>query len=125
MFAGLTLSPMLGAAAMSLSSFCVVTNALRLNLCDIRSPKKDKKIKSKPQKEKKAMEKIIKIEGMMCPHCEARVKKVLEETEGVTEAIVSHTEGTAVVKMASEISNEALTKVITDNGYTVTEISAK
>ena len=68
------------------------------------------------------MEKTIKIEGMMCPHCEARVKKVLEETDGVTEAIVSHKEGTAVVKMAQELSDETLAKVITDNGYKVIEI---
>ena len=109
---------------MSLSSFCVVTNALRLNLGDIHSTKKDRKIKHKSKKkEEKTMEKIIKIEGMMCPHCEARVKKVLEETEGVTEATVSHVQGTAAVKMSTPLSDEALTKIITDNGYTVISIS--
>ena len=70
------------------------------------------------------MKKTMKIEGMMCPHCEARVKKVLEEIEGVTEAIVSHKDGTAVVTMTTEIANEALAKIITDNGYTVTDIVA-
>ena len=68
------------------------------------------------------MEKIIKIEGMMCPHCEARVKKILEETEGVSEAVVSHKEGVAVVKMTTPLSDDALAKIITDNGYTVTGI---
>ena len=71
------------------------------------------------------MEKIIKIEGMMCPHCEARVKKVLEETEGVIKAIVSHTNGTAIVSMTSALSDELLAKVITDNGYKVIDISDK
>lgn len=122
-WAGLTLNPMLGAAAMSLSSFCVVSNALRLNLCDIYSSKRDKKIKQQlTRKGEKSMNRTIKIEGMMCPHCEARVKKVLEEIEGVTEAIVSHTEGTAVVSMDKPISNDEFAKVITDNGYKVIEI---
>ncbi len=121
-WAGFTLNPMLGAAAMSLSSFCVVTNALRLNLSNIRSAKKDKKIKQKNRKEEKSMEKTIRIEGMMCPHCEARVKKILEETNGVSSAVVSHTEGTAVITMNAPVSDEALTKLINDNGYTVTEI---
>ena len=118
-WAGLTLNPMLGAAAMSLSSFCVVTNALRLNLCNIRSAKKDKKIKQQTRKEEESMEKTIKIEGMMCPHCEARVKKILEEIQGVSSAVVSHTEGTAIVTMESPVSDETLTKVIVDNGYQV------
>ena len=69
------------------------------------------------------MEKLIKIEGMMCPHCEARVKKLLLETEGISEAEVSHTSGTAAIKLSSPVSDELITKIITDGGYTVTEIS--
>ncbi len=119
-WAGFTLNPMLGAAAMSLSSFCVVTNALRLNLFDIRSPKHDKIYKRK--KEKKAMTVTMKIEGMMCPHCEARVKKVLEDLDGVTEAVTSFQAGTAVVTLSKSISVDALAKAVTDSGYTVLEI---
>ena len=122
-WAGLTLNPMLGAAAMSLSSFCVVTNALRLNLFDVHSTKRDHKIhKAHKKKEKKAMTKTMKIEGMMCPHCEARVKKVLEELEGVAEAAVSHKEGIAVLTLTAPVDNETLTKLITENGYTVLDI---
>lgn len=115
---GLELNPMFGAAAMSLSSFCVVTNALRLNLFDIRNASKDKKIKSK-KKEKKNMEKTLKIEGMMCGHCEARVKKSLEAIDGVTEAIVSHEQNNAVVKLSKDISDEVLKKAVEDQGYNV------
>lgn len=121
-WAGLTLNPMIGAAAMSLSSFCVISNALRLNLCDVRSNKQDKKIKQK-RKEEKTMEKTIKIEGMMCPHCEARVKKILEEIQGVSSAVVSHVEGTAVVTMSAPVSDDILKNVIIENGYEVTEIA--
>ena len=112
---GWELSPMFGAAAMSLSSFCVVLNALRLNFADIKNPLKDKKIKNK--KEKKQMEKLLKIEGMMCPHCEARVKKVLEEIDGVTEAIPSHENNNAVVKLSKDVSDELLIKTVTEQGY--------
>ncbi len=120
-WAGLTLSPMLGAAAMSLSSFCVVTNALRLNLCDIRSAKHDKK-QNNNIKEVKTMTKTMKIEGMMCPHCEARVKKVLEELEGVTEAVTSFKEDKAVLTLSHPVADDVLTKAVTDAGYTVIEI---
>ncbi len=114
---GWQLNPMFGAAAMSLSSFCVVTNALRLNFFNIRSTAKDKKIKTK--KEKKLMEKTMKIEGMMCPHCEARVKKCLEELENVAEAIVSHETGTATVKLSKDIADDVLKKTVEDQGYKV------
>ncbi len=112
---GISLTPMFGAFAMSLSSFCVVSNALRINLFDIKNPKRDKNIKHK--KEKKQMEKIIKIEGMMCPHCEARVKKLLEELDGVEIAVTSHTEGTATLTLSKEVSNDTLKAVIEDAGY--------
>ena len=120
-WAGITLSPMLGAAAMGLSSFCVVTNAYRLNFVDIYSPVRDKKIKVGSRKGKN-MKKTIKIEGMMCPHCEARVKKVLEELSEVAEAQVSHKTGEAVLTLRAQISDETLTDVITRNGYKVLEI---
>ena len=115
---GLKLNPMFGAAAMSLSSFCVVSNALRLNLFDIYSSKRDHKIKTK-QKEIKTMEKTMEIKGMMCGHCEARVKKVLEALEGVDEAIVSHEKGTAIVRLNQEISDDVLKKTVEDQDYEV------
>ena len=118
---GWRLNPMFGAAAMSLSSFCVVTNALRLNLFNIRSAKRDKKIKGKQKKENQAMEKTLKIEGMMCAHCEARVKKCLEAFSEVEEAVVSHEAGTAILKLNADVSDEALKKAVEDQGYTVKE----
>ena len=121
---GWQLNPMFGAAAMSLSSFCVVSNALRLNWFKVYDTSKDTKIKQKKQteKEQKAMEKTMKIEGMMCGHCEARVKKVLEALDAVEVAVVSHEAGTAVVTLKAEISNEELTKVVEDQDYKVLEI---
>ena len=120
---GWQLNPMFGAAAMSLSSFCVVTNALRLNLFDVYSSKHDKKIKApKHQKEEKKMEKTMKIEGMMCGHCEARVKKTLEGIEGVTEAKVSHTAGTAIVTLSAPVADEVLKKAVEDQDYKVLSI---
>lgn len=127
---------------MSLSSFCVVTNALRLNLFKMYDASKDRKRKMKKvetaentvsdivladkneseNKEETKMTKTMKIEGMMCGHCEATVKKALESIDGVTEAVVSHESGTAVVSMTTEISNEVLTQTIEDKDYKVTGI---
>jgi len=118
---GWKLNPMFGAAAMSLSSFCVVTNALRLNWFDLRNAKKDKKIKAK-KKENKVMTKTMNIEGMMCGHCEARVKKCLEALPEVKEAVVSHENGTAIVTLNSEISEETLKKTVEDQDYKVVSI---
>ena len=118
---GWEMNPMFGAAAMSLSSFCVVSNALRLNLFKIHSDKKDKKIKAKT-KEKKAMTKTMKIEGMMCPHCEARVKKTLEEIAGVESADVSHETDTAVVTLGADVADDILKNAIEEQGYKVIEI---
>lgn len=117
---GWTLSPMFGAAAMSLSSFCVVTNALRLNFLNIRSSKRDRKIKNKSnKKEKNTMTTTLKINGMMCPHCEATVKTALESIDGVTSAEVSHESGTAVVTLSKELNEDVLKKAVVDKGYTV------
>ena len=119
---GWKLNPMFGAAAMSLSSFCVVTNALRLNWFQMHDTKKDKKIKRKKKQEEKTMKKTMKIEGMMCGHCEARVKKCLEALSEVEEATVSHEEGTAVVTLKAEISDEILKKAVEEQDYKVLEI---
>ena len=119
---GLTLNPMFGAAAMSLSSFCVVSNALRLNLFDIRNAGRDKKIRVRHKEEANTMEKTMNIEGMMCGHCEARVKKALEALPEVAAAAVSHESGTAVVTLSGEISDAALKKAVEDQDYQVTGI---
>ena len=127
---GWKLNPMFGAAAMSLSSFCVVTNALRLNLCRVYDPKHDRKAtpdrKNKTKKpnesEEKSMTKTMNIEGMMCCHCEARVKKALEALDAVSEAAVSHESGTAVVTLSSDISDEKLKETVEAEDYKVTSI---
>lgn len=127
---GWKLNPMFGAAAMSLSSFCVVTNALRLNLCRVYDPKHDRKAKpdrknktNKPnESEEKSMTKTMNIEGMMCGHCEARVKKALEALDAVSEAAVSHESGTAVVTLSSDISDEKLKETVEAEDYKVTSI---
>ncbi len=119
---GWKLNPMFGAAAMSLSSFCVVSNALRLNFFNIRNGAKDKKIKAKHKKEKKAMVKTMKIEGMMCGHCEARVKKCLEALPAVEEAAVSHENGTAVVTLKEALDDAVLKKTVEDEDYKVISI---
>ena len=138
---GLTLNPMFGAAAMSLSSFCVVSNALRLNLFDVHSAKHDRRPQNVPAlpaallqhaaeeihsesntKEELIMKKTLKVEGMMCHHCEARVKKALEALPQVDEAVVSHESGTAIVVLNSEVSNDVLKKAVEDQDYPVTDI---
>ena len=137
---GWQLNPMFGAAAMSLSSFCVVTNALRLNWCKVYDSKRDRKIKSKyamsvsvlrgvqqdtdavNHKEDMTMEKTMKIEGMMCGHCEATVKKALEALDGVSEAIVSHEKGTAIVKLNANVADDVLKETVEAKDYKVTEV---
>ena len=136
---GWKLNPMFGAAAMSLSSFCVVTNALRLNLLNIKDSRKDKKIRRKAaaptgeavaaaeintetKKENMTMTKTMKIEGMMCGHCEAAVKKALEALDGVTGAEVSHEKGTAVVTLEKDVDNAVLTKAVEDKDYKVVSV---
>ena len=137
---GWQLNPMFGAAAMSLSSFCVVTNALRLNWCKVYDSKRNRKIKSKyamsvsvlrgvqqdtdeaNHKEDMTMEKTMKIEGMMCGHCEAAVKKALEALDGVSEAIVSHEKGTAIVKLNADVADDVLKETVEAKDYKVTEV---
>ena len=129
---GLTLNPMFGAAAMSLSSFCVVTNALRLNLFKLHDASRDKKCdpvsisletaKVQPKKEQEIMEKTLTIEGMMCTHCEARVKKALEALENVTQAQVSHEKGNAVVTLSADVPNDTLKQAVEAQDYPVTKI---
>lgn len=130
---GWAMNPMLGAAAMSLSSFCVCMNALRLNLFDIYSTNKDKPLRNMEHaaenkdaanlcKEEKSMKKTINIEGMMCTHCEATVKKALEALDGVNEAIVSHEAGTAVLDMAAEVADDVLTKAVEDKDFKVLSV---
>ena len=119
---GLTLSPRIGAAAMSLASFCVVTNALRLNFCRLYDPSRDKKRKntlSEREEEEKTMTKTMKIEGMMCPHCEARVKKALEALDAVSAAEVSHVAGTAVVTLSAAVADDVLKNAVEAQDYKV------
>ena len=123
---GLTLNPMYGAAAMSLSSFCVVSNALRLNLCKLYSAKYDHKGKPMPEihlaeqnKEETGMTKTLHVKGMMCGHCEARVKKALEAVDGVASAVADHNNGTAVVTLTKDVSNETLKAAVEAQDYEV------
>ena len=115
---GWEMNPMFGAAAMSLSSFCVVSNALRLNFFDLYSDHRDRKKKNR-KKEKETMEKTLKIEGMMCMHCSGRVQKALEAIDGVESAAVSHESGTAVVKLSKAVADDVLKKAVVDAGYEV------
>ena len=126
---GWTMNPMFGALAMSLSSFCVVSNALRLNLFDVHSASKDKKIKFNNTndfiEEESEMKKKMEIEGMMCGHCEATVKKALEEVDGVKNADVNHKKGVAVVKLSKEVSDDILKKAVEDKEYVVKSVESK
>mgnify|MGYP000467317421 CR=1 FL=1 len=122
---GLKLNPMFGAAAMSLSSFCVVSNALRLNLFKLRDNRHDHKRTNHLNneiKEEQAMEKTLEIKGMMCPHCEATVRTALEALPQVQEAQVSHQTGTAVVTLTGPVEDDILRRTVEDKGYTVTAI---
>ena len=123
---GLTLNPMFGAAAMSLSSFCVVTNALRLNLFKLRDASRDHKIRQKDTdftvSAPGAMRKTLHIEGMMCPHCEMRVNQALEAVPGVSEAAASHEKGTAAVTLSAQVDNDALRAAVEEQDYKVTAI---
>lgn len=116
---GLKLSPMFGAAAMSLSSFCVVTNALRLNFFKVKNMNKDINTK---REENKVMKKTVKIEGMMCGHCEAHVKSALESVAGITEAVVSHKTGTAVITLNSNVRDDIIKNKVESQGYKVISI---
>ena len=119
---GLKLNPMFGAAAMSLSSFCVVTNALRLNLFRLHDAGKDKSIRNNKHKEEKNMEKTLHIEGMMCAHCEAHVRKALEAIDGVSAATASHEKGTAVVTLSHPVENDVLRQAVEAQDYKVLSI---
>lgn len=127
---GIAMKPMYGAAAMALSSFFVCMNALRLNLVKIHDPSHDRKIKQKSagtasaapaeiKTEEKPMTKTLKVEGMMCPHCEARVKKALEAVEGVESAVADHNAGTAVVTLKAAVADDALVKAVEAQDYKV------
>ena len=126
---GLTLNPMYGAAAMSLSSFCVVSNALRLNLCRLYDPKHDHKGDLLPEfhladqmKEEATMTKTLHVKGMMCGHCEARVKKALEAVDGVQSAVADHTAGTAVVTLTKDVAADVLKSAVEAQDYEVTGV---
>ena len=119
---GWELAPMFGAAAMSVSSFLVVTNALRLNFAKIRNKKAAVAAETTEDVKEKTMKKLMKIEGMMCPHCSGRVKKALEETAGIAAAEVSHETGTADVTLSAEMTNEALAAIVEAQGYKVLSV---